>query len=180
MCDLMMCDLMCDYMRKNTFICFICFLLIGLASCSNARQVTDDANSLEKKANYNYSAEAQLAEAANSISRSMVDLKKIQQAAMPPVHTTQPPPPASYDMAGLASVDWMGPVEPLLHKLAVATEYKVNIIGQAPGIPILVAVNEKNTPLGEIIRNIGYQCGKKADLIIFPAIKTIELRYANS
>lgn len=155
-------------------------MLVLMVGCSMSRQVTDDANSLTNKANYNYSAEAQLAEAATSVSKSMIELRKIQQAATPPVNFTQPPPPASYDMAGLATVDWMGPIEPLLHKLAASTDYTVSILGNPPALPILVAVNEKNKPLGEIVRNVGYQCGNKADLIIFPAIRTIELRYANA
>jgi defect-in-organelle-trafficking protein DotD len=129
------------------------------------------------KTQYNYSAQGQLAEAAQSISRSLVELKKIEQAAKPAVDVTQPPDPGSYGMAGLATVDWSGPLESLVHKIAAATGYKVKIMGRAPEVPLIITVYAKNRQLGDILRDVGYQAGDKAHVVIFPANQTIEVRY---
>ncbi len=37
-----------------------------------------------------------------------------------------------------------------------------------------------NQPLGDILRNIGFQCGHKADVVVYPQRRVIELRYAKA
>lgn len=125
-------------------------------------------------------AEATLAEAATSVSKSLISLDQMQQATTPLPPTYQPADPAAYGMANQVTIDWNGPIEPLLTQVANATGYSVNILGKAPSLPILVTVIARNQPIGEVLRNAGYQCGDKADIVIFPNTKIIELRYATS
>lgn len=154
--------------------------LICLAGCARTSRTPGLALGMRAKNTYNHSAAAQLAEAAVSISHSLVELEKIQQAATPPLHIPTPPEPASYGMGDLASVDWSGPVEPVLKNVAKSGGYHVNILGKAPPMPILITLYAHHKPLGEILRNIGFQCGKKADVIVFPDRRLIELRYAKA
>lgn len=126
------------------------------------------------------STESSLAEASYSVSRSISSLSETAQAAHPLPELQQPPSPASYDMAGLTSVDWSGPVEPLVRQIAVAANYRLRVLGTAPAIPVMVTVYDKNMMLADILRDVGYQCGRRASIVIFPESRVIELQYAKN
>lgn len=125
-------------------------------------------------------ASVSLAHAATSVSHTLVNLAEIEQAASPAPSLREPADPASYGMAEQVSIDWTGPVEPLVQRIAQAANYKLRVLGTAPPIPVMVSVNARQESLGIILRNIGYQCGKRAHVVIFPNIKVIELRYAHT
>lgn len=125
-------------------------------------------------------SENSLAEASYSVSRSLVELSATAQAAHPHVDIPPPPNPASYGMAGLTTLDWSGPVEPLMRQVANAANYRLVVLGTPPAIPVLVTVYEKNAMLGDVVRDIGYQCGRRADVSIYPDGRVIELRYAKN
>jgi defect-in-organelle-trafficking protein DotD len=91
-----------------------------------------------------------------------------------------PPNPASYGMAEPVSVDWTGPVESLIKQLATACNYRLRILGYQPAIPVLVTVNAKNEMIADVIRDVGYQCGRRANVVVFPESRVIELRYAKN
>jgi defect in organelle trafficking protein DotD len=121
-----------------------------------------------------------LAEASYSVSRSVADLAETAQAADPLPPLTPPPSPATYGMAGLTTADWSGPVEPLLQQIAHAANYRLRVLGRPPAIPVLVTVYSRSTMLGDLLRDVGYQCGERASVIIFPGSRVIELRYAKN
>lgn len=125
-------------------------------------------------------SEASLAEASYSVSRSVVELAEVAQAAHPLPNLTPPPSPASYGMAGITTVDWSGPVEPLLKQIARVSNYRVRRLGTPPAIPVIVTIYSKNVMLGDILRDVGYQCGRRASVIVFPAARVIEIRYAKN
>lgn len=125
-------------------------------------------------------SEASLAEASYSVSRSVVDLAEVEQAAHPELNLAPPPSPASYGMGATTSVDWSGPIEPLLEQIARTSNYRLRILGTRPAIPVLVTVYQKNAMLGDILRDVGYQGGKRATVVIFPETRVIELRYAKN
>lgn len=121
-----------------------------------------------------------LTEAAASVSQSLVQLAAIEQAANPMARVAAEPDPASYGMGQPASVDWSGPVGPLVEQLANATGYRVRVLGTAPAIPILVTINEHNAPVADILRDTAFQTGKRAAILVFPQTRIIEIRYENS
>lgn len=122
-------------------------------------------------------AETKLADAADSISQSLQELAAIEKASHPLAKIPPPPEPNMIGMGQIASIDWSGPIGPLVHKIGKATNYKVHVLGTAPAIPILVSISAKDTPLSDILRDAGFQCGNKASIAIYPASKIIELRY---
>ena len=119
-----------------------------------------------------------LSEAATSVSQSLTQLKATEQAANPPVSVSEPPSPSTYGMAMPASIEWNGPIQSLVNQIATLTNYQVRVVGNVPSLPILVNISEKDTPAGEILRDAGYQCGDRAQIVVFPSSNTIELRYA--
>lgn len=125
-------------------------------------------------------ASTSLAEASYSVSRSIVSLSETAQAAHPLPELEAPPNPASYGMAGLTSIDWSGPVEPLVRQIGKAANYRVSVLGVPPAIPVLVTVYDKNRMLADVLRDVGYQCGRRATVVIYPESRVIELRYAKN
>ncbi|MCD6039349.1 MAG: hypothetical protein K0S27_749 [Gammaproteobacteria bacterium] len=121
-----------------------------------------------------------LAEASYSVSRSIVSLSETAQASHPLPELAAPPNPASYGMAGLTSIDWSGPVEPLVRQIGKAANYHVRVLGVSPAIPVLVTVYDKNRMLADVLRDVGYQCGRRAAVVIYPESRVIELRYAKN
>lgn len=125
----------------------------------------------------NRNAQAQLAEAATSVGHSLQQMGAIQLAIHPKAKLREPLNPATIGMAQQTSLDWTGPIAPLLRKIAEASHYKLHILGKEPAIPIIVAINANNVLLADILRNATFQVEKKANITLYPATKTIELRY---
>ncbi len=124
--------------------------------------------------------EASMSEASYSVSRAISSLSETAQATRPLPQLDPPPNPASYGMAGLTSIDWSGPVEPLIKQIARITNYRMRVLGTAPAIPVLVTLYAKNTMIADIVRDIGFQCGRRAAVVVFPDTRVIELRYAKN
>lgn len=122
-------------------------------------------------------AQTKLAEAAISTTSSLNQLAAIEKVQEPRSKLSRPINGDSIGLGGLASVDWTGPVEPLVSKLAFAGHYKFRAVGKNPAIPVLVAVYASNMPLADILRDTNLQAGKKADIVVYPSRHLIELRY---
>lgn len=122
-------------------------------------------------------AEVKIAESADSVSESLKELAEIERAVHPEVTLPVAPNPARVGMAGTASIDWTGPVEPLVRRLAAASHYRVRILGPRPAIPVLVQVTTQDVPIMDILRDVTYQAQKQADIVLYPSTHVIELRY---
>lgn len=148
-------------------------ILLSIALCACAAPKPPRGYDLSK-------SQTSLAEASYSVSRSIVDLAETAQAAHPLPALAPPPSPASYGMGGLTSIDWSGPIEPLLKQIAIASNYRLRILGTEPAIPVLVTVFTKNAMLGDVLRDVGYQGGRRAAVVVYPDSRVIELRYAKN
>lgn len=123
-------------------------------------------------------AAIKLAEAASSISDSMLEVARIEKTITPPARDNTLTIPNAYNLQARASVDWSGPMEEATERVAKAAHYRLRVLGQAPSIPILISLNVKDNSLAEILRNIDYQAGQKASLYVYPNSQVVELRYA--
>lgn len=153
----------------HTRILFI-FLALILSACSTTPPPMTPLDNTD----------ASLAEASYNVSRSLVDLAETAQAAQPLPPLPDVPNPASYGMAGLTSIDWNGPVEPLVKQLANTANYRFRVVGTAPAIPVLITIYTKNQMLSDVLRDVGYQCGRRAAVTIYPESRVVELRYAKN
>jgi len=125
-------------------------------------------------------ATIKLAEAANSVSRSLIELARIEKESKPSKYPKKLINVTTFNLEARASVDWSGPVEDLVKRLANASFYRARILGTPPAIPVLVSVSAYDQTLANILRNVDYQIGKNADLKVYPKQKIIELRYAKA
>ncbi len=127
-------------------------------------------------------ASIKIAEAASSVSTSLAEIARIESSRHPGM-TKSLVSPDMPGMSELVSIDWSGPVGQLIEKLAYASSYKVRVLGKEPAIPVLVSVTATNVPLANVLRDIDFQAGKKAHIIVYPNAdpkkRIIELRYAS-
>lgn len=121
--------------------------------------------------------ERQLAEAATAVAQSLQTMAAIEKATHPtlPLHVESNPD--RIGMGKITSIDWTGPVEPVIRRIAKITQYRVHVLGAKPPIPVIVSINSQNVPVGQILRNIGFQVQKQADIITLPEKHLIEIRY---
>ena len=136
-------------------------------------------SSLTKASDIN--AQAQLVEAASSVSQSLQQLSSIQQATHPDVNISDYKKFTGVKLDHIASLNWSGPVEPPLQTIANTIHYKFNIIGSKPAIPVLVNIQQSNQQIATILRNINYQLAinHSGSIIAYPSSHILELRYAS-
>ena len=123
-------------------------------------------------------ASIKLAEAATSISHSMMKMARVEKVLLPNEANNTVNIPSSYNLQTHANIDWNGPIEDLLQRIAHAAHYRLRVLGSAPAIPLLINLNSNDESLAEILRNIDYQAGNKAYIHVYPSQQVIELRYA--
>lgn len=75
------------------------------------------------------------------------------------------------------SIDWAGPVEPLVKQIAQANHLRVKIIGKEPAIPVLVSMRKREVAAYDILQDIQAQIQPRAEIVVFPTSGVIELHY---
>lgn len=123
-------------------------------------------------------ATIRLAEAANSVSDSMIDMARVEKIIMPANQDNTLTIPNAYNLQARASVDWSGPITEVTERVARAAHYRLRVLGPTPPVPVLVSLDIKDQSLAEILRNIDYQAGNKASIHVYPNSEVVELRYA--
>lgn len=121
-------------------------------------------------------ASTKMAEAALSINDSLLTLEAIKKVRNPG-YEKRLPDPANFCMNQIASLDWTGPIGPLVVKLAEAGHFRWRVLGTPPAIPVIVSITVRNVTLGEILRNADFQAREKAKIYVYPQSRLIELRY---
>ena len=152
-------------------------LVILLAGCAHPSPIVDSAAVPSPSELEPDPIQLNLTAAAMSVSKSLKELTAIEKAVHPEAQLPPPPNPASIGMARLASVNWTGPLEPLVRKIAVVTNYRVRIVGNRPPIPPITPVLGRNTPLADILRDASFKAAKKAEIVLYPQSRVIEIRY---
>jgi defect-in-organelle-trafficking protein DotD len=128
----------------------------------------------------NQDIETTLANAAASVTKSLDQLAKIERAVHPKAKLPPQDQAVQMSMPNLVTVDWTGPIEPIIRRIAMAADYELVILGRRPSIPVLVSLNVHDTPLATILRDIDYQSQQRATIEIYPEKKRIELRYTRA
>ncbi|MDF1758536.1 MAG: type IVB secretion system lipoprotein DotD [Legionellaceae bacterium] len=159
-------------MNNKLIVLFLSFLIVsGCASTTFKRPPNNDPSD---------DATIKLAEAANSVSDSMMQMAKTEKVLTDPRKDNVINIPNTANLQEHASVDWSGPIAELTAQIAKAAHYRILFLGNSPTIPILISVNLKDHSLAEILRNIDYQAGNKASIHVYPKSKVVELRYVNT
>lgn len=119
-----------------------------------------------------------LAQAADRAANALDTLAAIEQVRtpsdLPPLAAGAPP-----ELRRSVTVNWIGPVAPLVLQLADRASYKFVVSGNAPEAGIIVSMNARNQPVIEALRDVGLQLGARAELRVDANLKIVELSYAN-
>ena len=126
-----------------------------------------------------FNAEAQLAEAAAGVSRTLNTLAAMTRAKEPGLYRDMPDVGSSRHTAGVASVHWVGPIEPLLTQIAKKTGLRFVRYGQRTATPIIISIDAKQQPISNIIQDISYQAQSHAVVKVNASKRLLELRYVN-
>ncbi|NCC22039.1 MAG: hypothetical protein EOM26_06205 [Alphaproteobacteria bacterium] len=154
--------------RQHSLLIFP-VLLIGLSACTEIYEpqlvASPDKVSL------------MLAESADKASNALQTLAAIEQARSPgiAVGTIPDAPP---ELRRAMTIDWIGPAEELVIKLAGRAGYTFMTFGAAPPVPLVVNISAENKPVVDILRDVGLQLGQRADVKVDAIRKAVELHYA--
>ncbi|MES2212283.1 MAG: DotD/TraH family lipoprotein [Pseudomonadota bacterium] len=145
-------------------------LVMGLSGCTNNWLRVASQSETERS----------LLATAAAIDRSLRTLEAYEYAAKPQLLDAEHLMRQDERLARAVSLDWSGPIEPLLEKIVDMSDYRLRILGARPVIPVMVNVSTSAAKLAELIKDLGLQSGKRADLVVFPDAHIIELRYLSS
>lgn len=162
-------------MNKKLLLLFFTIFIVGCASSQFKKGIT------YKKPPYNRpsdDASIKLAEAADSVSDSMIRMARVEKVITPPNKDNTLTIPNAYNLQVRASVDWSGPIGELCLRIAKAAHFRLRVLGKEPAIPVLISLDVQDESLAEILRDIDYQAGKRAYIHVYPNSQVIELRYA--
>ena len=121
----------------------------------------------------------ELSEAAIGVDESLSNLAAVMAEREPIRVEPRSIDEVDFGMYQLASVDWAGPAEPLIERLAQVENYHVRVLGKTSHNGALVQISKRETPVGEILRDVALQIQQDADIVVFPQDKLIEIRYRN-
>ncbi|MEM9468871.1 MAG: DotD/TraH family lipoprotein [Pseudomonadota bacterium] len=118
-----------------------------------------------------------LAEAADKASNALETLAAVEQERSPAV-AVQPIHNAPPELNRSMTLSWVGPADQITKLLADRASYSFLTIGNAPPVPLIVDINVRNRPVIEILRDVGLQLGKRADIKVDATSEIIELHYS--
>lgn len=119
---------------------------------------------------------AMLADAADRAANSLETLAAVEYARGPGV-AVGPVGDAPTELRRAITVNWVGPVEPVTKMLAERAGYNFLTVGGPPVVPVVVSIDAQNTPVIEVLRNIGLQLGMRGDIKVDGAGRVVELHY---
>jgi defect-in-organelle-trafficking protein DotD len=165
-------------MKNIYLIAILCIsLCTHLTGCTSA--LTNNVAYNTARTPINPDVQAELVAAAKSVESSLALLARSQEQNIVPLLNTAPLMTPEGGMSGTIDIDWTGPIEPLIRKIADMSDYKLKVLGNAPAIPVIVSIAQEKAIIADVLKNAGMQAGKRANIVVFPANRVIELRFAN-
>jgi defect-in-organelle-trafficking protein DotD len=117
---------------------------------------------------------AQAADKASEALDSIASIEQVKNPAPPPPDYSSAPP----DLMQPITIRWSGPIEPITRTLAQRAGLKFRVKGPTPGAPLTVSIDAYEQPILHVLRDIGLQAGKRADLTVDAATGVVEVVYA--
>lgn len=122
------------------------------------------------------SVSAMLADAADRASNALETLAAVEQSRTPDIDVSAVNG-APAELRRAITMNWVGPVEPVVKALADRASYNFATIGPKPPSAVVVRVDVQNMPVVEVLRDIGLQLGTRANIRIDGPRKVVEVNY---
>jgi defect-in-organelle-trafficking protein DotD len=161
-------------MIKKPFQLSALLIALTLTGCETPSIIRNDAPQVVASPD---SVSLMLANAADKASTALETLAAIEQFNSPSV-ATAPPVNVPTELNRAVTIDWLGPVEQISKTLADQSGYRFVVLGDVPPVPVVVDIDVENRPIIEVMRNIGLQLGRRADLRLDSQRRVVELFYA--
>ncbi len=164
--------------RKTLRLAGTCLLMGLLAACADDPMAAHSSlMPVQASAVDPDPAALRLAHAAEEASEALVRLSRIE------AFRTPMPNDAGADIEDPAlqqpvTMTWTGPIEQITRTLAEMGGYTFKIISNPPPVPLVVGVNAYQQPIAAVLRDIGFQAGRRADVIVDLGNQAIHLRFA--
>lgn len=121
-----------------------------------------------------------LKKTAGEIERSLSLLAEAEQYEKMKQNPTQPRIYKQIKgMEQVVTMPWQGTIEQAVSKLAGYSGFDAKFMGKPPAIPIIVQIGRDPATVSDHLRNIGIQAGNRADIVVDPVQKIVELRYSD-
>ena len=160
------------YYRSTTFLVFSIFLL---AACARPTPVDQPVLVAED-------TPAKLDALLSRTTEANLLIARIEAAGAPgriPEPAADLPPDIQLPEVLLqpVSVDWTGPVEPLLEAMADLIDYDWQVTGPAPAHPLIVSISRRDEPVWLLMRDVAISLTSSATIIVNPSRELVALQY---
>lgn len=152
---------------------FASLLLLSACGGSPAREFSNAHPQLVAQPD---TVSAMLADAADRAANSLETLAAVEYSRGPGV-AVGPVGDAPTELRRAITVNWVGPVESITKTLADRAGYNFLTVGAPPVVPVVVSVDVDNTPVIDVLRNIGLQLGMRGDIKVDGPGRVVELHY---
>ena len=78
------------------------------------------------------------------------------------------------------TVEWTGPITPLLTALAEHIGYEFSVAGQPPAQPVVVTIHRRHEPVWRVFRDAGAVITTRGLVVVAPADRRIEMRWPSA
>jgi defect in organelle trafficking protein DotD len=119
-----------------------------------------------------------IAQASEKAAAALDTISGIEQQRSPLLSTgTEDYSTAPAQMTQPITLRWTGPIEQIAQTLASRAGLRYITHGHAPPVPITVTVDVYQQPLIDVLRSVGLQAGRRADLNVDGASGVLEIQY---
>lgn len=161
---------------KYLFLAVVCSLSLAGCSADTNRYFSGGSPQVAAPPD---NVSAMLAQAADRASVALESLAAVEAHKTPLPSSTAPIANVPHGLSRAITVQWTGPVEPVVKMLASHAGYKFNTIGSPPPNDLIVNVDAENTEVIEILRSIGLQMGSRANIQVNGEQEIVEIAYAS-
>ena len=152
-------------MRKNkVFLAVFMIMAIATIGCASKQPTAPKTDP----------AISQLNQTASDIKADLKKLAKIRQSQFETVELYEAPQKGPLTKA--LTLKWAGPIDDVLEIIALTIDYKFKVKGEAPVAPVLVHVDETQTPAFAVLEDLGWKAGKH-EVSVDAGKKIVQLTY---
>ncbi|MDX2027620.1 MAG: DotD/TraH family lipoprotein [Alphaproteobacteria bacterium] len=119
-----------------------------------------------------------LAQAADKASQALDSIAGIEQQRNP-APSVENYANAPANLMQPVSIRWSGPIDQITKNLSERAGLRFRVKGNPPPVPLTVTIDAYQQPILHVLRDIGLQAGRRADIAVDGQGGAVELRYAS-
>lgn len=146
-----------------------------LSACVNTQNVANPIPEIDGKIAEAVETSANANQAISEVEVATAAPKRPGPGSTVPTGVVLPP-----ESIQPVTIDWQGPIEPLLEEMANRAGYAFRTTGVKPKNQVMVSITSNEEPLFGVVRRAGSMAHGYADIGFNPSAKLIEIRYGSN